>query len=110
MNTRDKETFLQEAIKAFTAQRKAADACFQHMQECFICRGMVSKWTHWLVDFMFECHTIKNLAFEAQVAKADADEYRTALDEHCRIYYVPEETPSLKWLNDLYQLEDTRAK
>jgi hypothetical protein len=95
---------LKEAGKAFRAQREAADACYNHTQECLVCRGIAWRWTHWLVDFLFECHTVKNLAFDAHVAKTDADEYRLGLAS-------PElEVPSLEWLDGLYALRDDRSE
>ena|SRR5579871_5064225 len=99
-----KTQFLKEAGKAFRMQRDAADACYQHTQDCFICRGIANKWTHWLVNTFFECHEVKHLAFEAHVAKTDADEYRLGLES-------PElEVPSLEWLDGLYALRDDRSE
>jgi hypothetical protein len=56
------------------------------------------------VDFLFECGTVKSLAFDAHVAKVDADEYRLGLSS-------PElEVPSLEWLDGLYALRDDRGE
>ena len=104
MDDQTKDVFLKEAAKAFRAQRDAADACYQHTRDCFICRGNTSKWTHWIVDFLFVCHEVKHLAFEAHIAKVDADEYRLQLAS-------PElEVPSLEWLDGLYALRDDREE
>jgi hypothetical protein len=104
MDDETKTQVLREASKAFREQRDAADECYAHTQSCFICRGTASKWTRWFVDFLFECGTVKSLAFDAHVAKVDADEYRLGLSS-------PElEVPSLEWLDGLYALRDDRGE
>lgn len=106
MDDQTKAQFLREAGLAFRAQRAAADACYNHSQSCIVCRGQASRWIQWrwLMNFLFECHTIKNLAFDAHVAKVDADEYRLGLSS-------PElEVPSLEWLDGLYALRDDRGE
>jgi hypothetical protein len=106
MDTQDNKAFFDAATKAFRAQISAAETCIAHERNCFICRGTKSRWTRWLVDFLFECHTVKNLAFDAQVAKADADEYRLGLED----LSDKAEVPSLEWLDGLYALRDDRSE
>ena len=104
MDDQAKEQLMKEATKAFRAQRAAADVCYAHTQACLVCRGTANRWMRWLVNFLFECHTVKNLAFDAHVAKVDADEYRLQLAS-------PElEVPSLEWLDGLYALRDDRGE
>jgi hypothetical protein len=104
MDDQAKEQFLKEAGRAFREQRRTADVCYNHTQACLICRGIAWRWTRRVVDFLFECHTVKSLAFDAQVAKVDADEYRLELAS-------PElEVPSLEWLDGLYALRDDRSE
>jgi hypothetical protein len=105
MDTQDNhQAFFTAATKAFRDQISAAEACISHERSCLICRGTKSRWTRWLVDFLFECHTVKNLAFDAQVAKVDADEYRLGLEDMSDAV----EVPSLEWLDGLYELRDDR--
>jgi hypothetical protein len=104
MDDQTKEQFLKLAGRAFREQRRTADACYAHTQSCFVCRGVANRWTHWLVDFLFICPTVKSLEYDVRVAKADADEYRLELAS-------PElEVPSLEWLDGLYALRDDRSE
>ena len=79
-------TLLKEATKASAEEKRTADAVRDHAQTCKACHGAVL------------CQTMKSLAFDFVVAKANADDYRAELQDS------GEPEPTVEWLENLYKL------
>ena len=112
MDAQDKEMFMQEARKAFHDEQVASGVCLLHTQTCWVCR--TRRWNFdKIIQWFMECHTVKNLAYDAAIAKQWADEFRSGLEDRARSIYAEIaglETPSLEWLDDLYKLRDDREE